>query len=129
MSDTQAQQIGAQFDGVAGQVTALFNAIQSQSVITEADLTAALAAYQQLAGIAQQFSSIPYVAQQWNSEDYKPAYEERLRQIAAAVVPVGNQQSTPTIINQPAAVSVGSIFSNPLTLVVAGLLAWAVLKR
>jgi hypothetical protein len=130
VSAAQQQQLGAQFDNLAGQATALFNAIQSQPVITQADLDQAVAAYQQLAQAAQQFQSVTYIQQQWTSEDYKPAYEQRLREIAAAV-------ATPTTTTTPGGVvqslglpaSVSSLFSNPLALVAIALLGVAVLKK
>lgn len=80
----QAKEIGKQFDQLAGQVTSLFNSIQSKPVITAEDVRAAEAALGQLASVAQQYSSIEYVSRQWNSAAYRPAYEQRLSQIRAA---------------------------------------------
>ena len=135
LSGAQAQQAGGNFDNAAGQVTQIFNAIQSQPVITEEDLAAAVNAYQQLAQLAQQYGSVEYVAQQWASEDYKPAYEARLRQMAESVsrrqeAGGSNQSGGPNTGGLLSSVpSVTSLFSNPLAIVAVGLLGWAVIKR
>lgn len=115
----QERQIGTQFDNAAGQLTALFNQIQSQPVITQQELETAVAAYQQLAQVAQQYSSVSYVTEQWASASYKPAYEERLNQMAAAVESTTGAGGTP---------AVPGTISNPLAIVAAVLLGLAVLR-
>lgn len=97
-SGQQQQQIGAQFDQAAGQVTALFNSIQAQAIITAADLQRAAEAYQQLANVAAQYPT-SYVQEQWNSNNYRPAYETRLQQMAQRVQ--GAQQPGATQTQQP----------------------------
>jgi Transglutaminase-like superfamily len=98
-SGSQSQQLGAAFDQLAGQTTALFDSIQRQATITQADLQNAAAAYQQLAQVVQQYGgAVPYIAEQWNSSAYKPAYEARLQQMVArvqAVTPGTNVPPSP----------------------------------
>lgn len=89
VSGTQSRQIGEAFEQLAGQTTALFNQIQSKSVVTQADLQAAAQAYSQLAAVVQQYPT-PYIQEQWNSPHYRAAYETRLQQIQTAV---GQQQT------------------------------------
>ncbi len=83
-SSAQQKQIGAEFDKLAGQTTQTFNSIQGQASISTDDVIRAEQAYQQLAAAAEQYGSIPYVARQWASAAYKPAYESRLEQIRKA---------------------------------------------
>lgn len=86
-SAQQERELGAQFDQLAGQVTALFNRIQAQAVITAADYAQANAALGQLAAMAQ--LPIEYITRQWNSAAYRPAYEQRLTQIRDAAIASG----------------------------------------
>jgi len=130
ISGEQERQIGAQFDNLAGQTTALFNQIQAQPVITQQDLQTAVAAYQQLAQVAQQYGSIDYVSEQWNSRNYKPAYEERLRQMATAAenaaMTTTGAGGTPAV---PGLAGISSMLSNPLAWVAIALLGVALVKR
>jgi hypothetical protein len=130
VSHAQEAQIGAQFDQAAGQVTAFFNQIQSQPVITQADLEAAIGAYTQLAQLAQQHGNVSYVTQQWTSANYKPAYEERLRQMAAVTTQAGSQQQQSAgVLGSVLPTSVISLLQNPLALLAGALLVVAVARR
>jgi hypothetical protein len=130
----QEAQLGSQFDNLAGQVTALFNQIQALPVITLADLQTAAAAYQQLAQIAQE-NATAYITEQWNSVNYKPAYEARLNQMAEAVsseqLAVSSQTSAEAVLGLPSSVgsSLSSLLSNPLALVAGALFLVAAVKR
>jgi hypothetical protein len=124
--------MGAQFDNLAGQVTALFNQIQALPLITQVEAEQAVNAYQQLAQIAAQYPT-EYITRQWNSQFYKPAYESRLRQIVARVAqdsaPAGGPLSPVTGLPAPAS-SFSSLLSQSwLPWVALGLVGVAVLRR
>lgn len=119
LSSSQSRQAGQQFDAMAGEVTRFFDSIQAQAVITADDLAAAVAAFQQLAQRAEQYGSVGYIAEQWASSAYRPAYEARLQQVAARVaqaqgqVPAGG--GAPANGNQhPAASNFFSSISLPM---------------
>ncbi len=80
----QERDAANQFEQMAGQVTQLFNRIQSQAAITAADVSAAEQALTQLAQAAAQLQSVEYVQRKWNDPAYRPAYEQRLAQIRQA---------------------------------------------
>jgi hypothetical protein len=81
----QERDAGSAFEQRAGQTTQLFNQIQSQTVITPADVNRAAGALQQLADFAQQNAN-EYIARKWNDPSYRPTYEQRLAQIQQAAV-------------------------------------------
>lgn len=131
VSHAQQAELGARFDALAGQVTALFNQIQAQAVITEEDLNAAIAGYAQLAQVAQQYPT-SYITEQWTSNNYKPAYEARLHQIANAIQEGGitGAGGTPAVpvLGGVLPASVSSLFTNPIAWVAVGVLVLGVLR-
>lgn len=88
------------FEQRAARVTAVFNDIQAQDVITAADVLRAEQELTGLATMAAQAASIAYIARQWSSPAYQPAYEARLQQIRQAAAAGGG--TSPGGVTPPA---------------------------
>lgn len=122
MRGAQEKEIGRQWETLVRHAVDLFNRIQAQPRITEADAAAATQAVQQLAAVAQQYP-IRYITDQWQSAAYRPAFEKRLSEIVAAAA--RGAAPGPTIapplgpganVTNGSAATGSGIFSNPLIL-------------
>lgn len=77
----QTKEIGKAFEDGAKQVVDYFNQIQKPGrAITVDEYNTAAAALGKLADLVDQYP-IPYITSKWNSDAYKPVFEERLNQI------------------------------------------------
>lgn len=132
----ETQAAGKQFDAAAAEVTRIMHGIAAKGeAITPADYATAANAYSALASIAAQLGNVEYVAAQWASEDYRPAYESLLSQIKAvadrnaATTGGGTTANTDAPAGSFSSALSGSLFGIPLSYILLGAGAFALARR
>lgn len=95
-SGAQNKEIGKTFEAIAKEVVDYFNSIQKQGrPITVEEYNTAANKLSALADFVDAYP-ISYVTGKWNSNDYKPVFEERLKQIKAVALASATGTSSET---------------------------------